>query len=99
MQNINIHQGMDKKEIRDFLAKELQKGFAEAPIEFLENEIKRLQECLERSKKYEACMTLIRQNGWEIFDISDDIADYHKETYFPFVGTEEEKNLLKSKEK
>lgn len=92
MLNVNIHSGLDKKEIRDFLAKsERNEGILgrSSEIEYLEKELERIKERLNHAKNHRAIITLIELNGWQVFGVSDDIP-YDKDTYFPFIGTEEE---------
>ena len=103
MKNEDIHNGLEQAEIRNFLAKELHKcllagGFDN--IERVQNEIKRLNALLEECKKYEAIRLMMSSLGWSDYDVSEDVI-YNVNTYFPFIGSEEEyaklKKLLESK--
>src|SRR5574337_1063376 len=99
MDNKDIHNGLDKKEIRDFLGQcERREGILgrSSEIEDLEKELERIEERLVHCKNHLAIETLIELNGWQLFDISDDIP-YDKYTYFPFIGTEKEFELLMKK--
>ncbi len=96
MENKDIHNWLSDKEIRDFLGKELNKSHVLASIEFLEQEIKKLQEMLEKRKRYLVVQSLISEKGWNDFDISDEIS-YNSETYFPFIGTLDEYDELIAK--
>lgn len=99
MKNENIHDNLDFQEIRDFLAKNISKEGREGTImdvEYIEREIKKYQEFLKHAKIYQATKSLIKNQGWEEFDISDEIPD-NKDEYFPFIGTEEEYKKLMEK--
>lgn len=89
MKNEEIHRGFSQSEIRDFLAQELRESQKEGgfvSVEYAEDQIKHFQ-------KFEATKYLMTEKGWEDWDITDYIL-YDRETYFPFVGTEEERNKL-----
>lgn len=91
MKNEEIHNGLKDKEIRDFLAKELNEVeyFGLISIDYVQKQIKELQKSLENARRYEAIKSLIEKNGWNDFDISEVII-YNEKKYFPFIGTEEE---------
>lgn len=92
MKNEEIHNGLDKKEIRDFLSQwKRREGLIgrASEIGFIESEIKELQERLIHCKNHLGITSLIESNGWKEFDVSDDVP-YDKDTYFSFLGTEEE---------
>ncbi len=96
MENKDIHNGLDKKEIRDFLAQLTHKeSFLGrlSEINFLEKELEKIKERLIHCKNHKATLTLIELNGWKKFDLSD-VIPYNKDTYFPFVGTEKEFELF-----
>lgn len=113
MKNSKIHEGLENKEIRDFLSMSIVKSFAtessnkkvyvdyrdenflvknaEAEVAFW---TKQLEICRERS----AITTIIKNNGWNEFDVSDetenDIIEYRMK--MNFIGTESEyDDLLK----
>ena len=94
MNNKSIHEGLSQKEIRDFLAQQLRQGERKGGLtsrEDVEDQIRRLQVLLKSIKKVEMMRTLIEEKGWKEWDASDYIL-YDRESYFPFVGTEEEYN-------
>lgn len=99
MKNEDIHSDIPKKEIRDFLGQwSHREGFLgdASEIKYLEKTIKEAEERLIHCRNHRAVITLIKSNGWKEFDISDEIS-YRKDTYFPFIGTEEEFESLKNK--
>lgn len=98
MKNSEIHNELDDKEIRNFLAKELYKSriIGCVGVKYIEVEIERLQKNLEAAKRYEGIVSLIEKMNWKEFDIGDYV-HYDSETYFPFLGTQEEYERLKDK--
>lgn len=98
MLNKDIHNELDKKEVRDFLGQFLCKerllGRA-TEIEYLEKELEIIKERLIHCRNHQAIIQLIESNEWEEFDISDEVP-YDKDTYFPFIGTKEEYETLKN---
>ena len=98
MKNKNIHNGLDNKNVRDFLSKRTWYGF-DGEVEAIEKQINDLQEKLKKAKESQATRDLIRLNGWDEFDVSDEIEDYQRGEYFNFVGTKEEYKQLKKKMK
>lgn len=58
MENEDVHNRLDKKEIRDYIGK------------------------------------LLESNNWQVFDISE-LVPCHDESYYPFIGTEEEFETFK----
>lgn len=99
MKNKDLHDGLDKKEIRDFLSKQYQKEGREcnwsSDIEFLEKELEKHKKMLESAYTFKGIKHLINIQGWRNFDVSDNIENYDKDNYFEFIGTDEEfKNLL-----
>lgn len=94
MKNENIHEGLSQQEIRDYLAKELElNGGMYVSIKYIEEQIGKYQEFLKQRKNYESVLCLIKEKGWEDWDVSEYVP-YNKEAYFPFIGTEEEFNKL-----
>jgi hypothetical protein len=89
MKNIHIHETLDDKEIRDFLAKSAGSSYI-GEADRLKERIAELIRQLKIAEKEEVVMKLIEGKGWECFDISDQITDYTSASYFPFVGTKEE---------
>lgn len=105
MENKDIHNGLDKKEIRDFLAKmRIKEGSScnYMPLEVistLEKQIIHNQEVILNIKAYSAINELIKSCGWNTFDVSNDISKYDPKTYFEFIGTDEEFKTLEKKVK
>lgn len=95
MKNEDIHKGLFQTDIRDFLAREYERSWTigGGDIAFLEKEIAELQDMLTKAKKRQAIRLLIESQGWEDWDVSDEVP-YNSSTYFPFVGTEEEYDVL-----
>jgi len=100
----NKHDNFDKKEIRDFLGKQLQevydKGFPN--LKYAEEQLEEWKIRVEIAKKGEALRGMFEELGWDEHDVSDHIK-YNPKTYFCFVGTEDEhqqyiKSLEDSKE-
>jgi hypothetical protein len=90
--NQDIHKDFDRAEVRDFLAQELErasKASGGVNVEWLMAEIERYQELLKAARHLEATVELMHVCGWEDWDISDEVP-FSQETYFPFVGTEDE---------
>lgn len=92
----NIHAGFDLKEIRDFLAKSAD-FVTDEYIAALEFNLKQAEERLKEARLQKAAFDLVRQQGWEMFDVSDDVEDYSKEKYFNFVGTKKDKMSFDAK--
>ncbi len=85
MNNADIHKGLDKANVRDYLAKQIAGNY-----EYYKGIIPRLEKQLATAKAFEAAMELIEQNGWQEIDVSDSVDYYQSKDYFPFVGTESE---------
>jgi len=93
MKNAEKHNELDKSEIRDFLAKQVGYGY-EGEVDNIKKRIADLQAELEIAKRSQAARDLISLNGWESFDVSDDVEDYKSGEYFSFVGTQEERDCV-----
>lgn len=93
MKNTEKHNGLNGADIRDFLAKQAGHGY-EGEVDSIKKRIVDLEAQLERAKRSQAARDLIALNGWECFDVSDDIEDYKHGEYFSFVGTKEERDSL-----
>jgi hypothetical protein len=91
----DVHNGLDKAEIRTFLAKQIGYGY-DGEVEHIEGAITKLQGELVAAKASRAVMQLIKLNGWDEFDFSDYVSDYKKGVYFPFVGTAKEAGELEN---
>ncbi len=100
MKNVDIHNGLKDKEIRDFLSQSIPKI-----SDFVGNEIhcremiEKYQKGLVIAQKYSGALRLLEQMGWSEHDVSDDIDDFEPDTYFDFIGTKEEYHLLLEKAK
>lgn len=93
MKNEDIHKGIPQAGIRDFLSNAYERTWTPGTVSSLEKEIEELQERLVTAKKHRAAYELIESQGWEDWDVSDEVP-YNAGTYFPFVGTEKEYNAL-----
>lgn len=116
MKNSHIHNGLPRKEIRDFLAIAIIKSFAaetkiqkdreqyknakgiEWAIKDAEAEIICWQKKLECYKEKASIFSLIKMNGWDEFDVSDETEkDLDYSLKMNFIGTQKEyENFLKS---
>jgi hypothetical protein len=84
----NPHHDLPKKEIRDLIAKTLTEAYdnrAYSKIEDARKELEIAQKRLEASERLLAAKTLLKQFGWEHFDVSDKTP-----CQFGFVGTQQE---------
>lgn len=116
MKNSEIHNGLEKKEIRDFLSLALVKSMEdqfknsksdyvpynddpfEYSIQLSEGQIKFHMKCIEIYKTLQAASQLIKMNGWEEFDVSDDTEnDSSHQLKLSFIGTKEEYDFLMTK--
>lgn len=101
MKSEDIHNGLDKENLRNYLSKlertEAFQGRA-GEIPYLEKELERIKERLIHCKNHEAIITMIKINGWELFDV-EDFVPYNKDTYFLFLGTNKEFESLKKSAK
>lgn len=97
MKNEDIHKDLSETEVRNFLAKQYQRtlfqGVIFGSVSRLEKELKELQKALDEAKAHDAVRQLIHNQGWAAWDVSDEVP-YNRNTYFPFVGTEEEYEAL-----
>lgn len=87
----NKHNDFEKREIRDFLAKKIQdvwnSGYPN--LEYAEEQLKFWKNQVEIAKRGKVIEAMIKELGWKEHDVSDHI-EYNKETYFAFIGTDEE---------
>ena len=93
MKNIDKHAALPNSNVRDFLARQLGHGY-EGEVENIKARIADLHIELEAAKRSQAARDLIKLNGWEYFDVSDDVEDYKSGEYFSFVGTQEERDQV-----
>ena len=95
LKNEDIHKGLNKAEIRDFLGERILKS-AElcryTSTEFIQDQINELQVQLNHAKTHEAINQIMLDNGWQSHDVTDEVEDYKHETYMPFIGTVAECN-------
>ena len=95
MKNKDIHKGLDKAEIRDFISEELKSvDYGAGCAEAIKKKITELECELEKARRAEAIHALIKHMGWDWFDISDEIEDYSRVTYRSFVGTKKERDMV-----
>jgi hypothetical protein len=113
MKNSEIHNGLDKKEIRDFLSIEFVKLFKEETdnkkdilsydeedpfgwcVKDAEAQIKYLKKYIEINRSKQVLVQLIKNNGWDEFDVSDETEkDLPYSLRMNFIGTKEEYNFL-----
>jgi len=96
MDNKDIHNGLDKKEIRDFLSSKLEESKISSSVKQIEKEIMELQSQLKMAKIKEATIELIKLCNWKYHDVSD-LVPYNEKEYFDFIGTDEEFEELENK--
>jgi hypothetical protein len=115
MKNSEIHNGLDKKEIRDFLSMGFVKAFeeefknkkkeysynAQDPFEWVvkdaESQIKYFKRLIEITRGKQAIRQLIKDNGWDEFDVSDETERDLPHCYslkMNFIGTQKEYDFL-----
>ena len=110
MKGTEIHNGLDKKEIREYLSKALaesyKKGYAHAPllivgetasdraISRLENSIIDNIKLIQIHKDRLAICQIIRKEGWIENDVSEYVASEDGIGYRSFLGTELEYEKL-----
>lgn len=95
MKNEDIHKGLVKAEIRDFLGERILKSAIlcrYTSTEFIQSQIDELQVQLNHAKTHEAIQQIMLDNGWTDHDVTEEIEDYNNETYMPFIGTAAECN-------
>ena len=91
-----IHEGLEKRDIRDYLSQTLHKAVfngglgGEEHEKLIKKQIDELQQQLKQIKIYNTIEYLIEQYNWRWWDISDYVEYYTKDTYFDFIGTPEE---------
>lgn len=92
MKNKDIHKNLTDRTVRDFLAQGVDGAYI-GEVARIELKIDQLENNLLNARNREASLRLIKLNGWEVFDISDEIY-YNPNTYFPFIGTKKEHDAL-----
>jgi len=113
MKNSEIHKGLDRKEIRDFLSISMCKLYDEEiqnkkevfpydkedpfgwGIQDAEAEIKHLKKYIEICRSKQGVLQLIKSNGWDEFDVSDETErDLPHTLKMNFIGTKKEYDFL-----
>ena len=105
MKNTEIHQGLDKADVRDVIAKGLIHTYENDNVEHtfygdsqLQQAEKRLRIAhanLESIKIREAFKLIMETLGWEEFDVSDEtVIEFGHKYYMPFIGTQLELDNL-----
>lgn len=114
MKSSEIHNGLDKKEIRDFLSMQFVKLYEDEqqnkkvgvhthyddPFEWAikdaEAQIEYLKKLIEINKSRQAILQVIKMNGWEEWDVSDETEnDLQTKLKMNFIGEKTEyKKLL-----
>lgn len=94
MKNEEIHRGFSQSEIRDFLSQELRDarmegGVGISSVKYIEEQVEKYQKLLKCAKKFQSLKQIIEDKNWGEWDI-EDVISYNRETYFSFIGTEEE---------
>lgn len=95
LNNTQIHQTLPNANVRDHLALMIEQNWNALPVEYIEEQIKKLQADLQRRKAYEAAETMIQQMGWQQHDLSDETVK-DGEYWLPFIGTQEEYEQVKA---
>lgn len=85
------HDGLEQKDVRDFLAKQMRDvwGFRWLSLDFAEKKFEEAKHQLEMSRQDNALRSILEKFGWEEHDVSD-YEKYVSTEYFSFIGTEEE---------
>jgi hypothetical protein len=113
MKNSEIHKGLEKKEIRDFLSltlvRYMEEQFKNSNLDYVphnddpfeysiqrsERDIKFHMKQIEICKGLQAASQLIKMNGWEEFDVSDEtVNDSTHQLKLSFIGTKKEYDFL-----
>lgn len=96
MKQSEVHQNLSDENLREWLAQEWSRattegGYGEDHLRHYEQKIEELKRKIEACKRFAAVETVLKMKGWEWFDVSDDVSDYSEQTFYGFVGTEEER--------
>lgn len=85
------HDGLEQKEVRDFLAKEFREAWflGSTSVKYAQEQYEKAKKQLEDAKRCEALEQIIKNQGWGWFDVSE-YERYFKDEYFDFIGTEKE---------
>jgi len=92
MKNFDIHKGLDKRDLRDFIGKYIFNDTGEHYIKSMETQVAELMERIKKARIAMGIREVATVLGWEGFDVSGDIEDYDRETYISFIGTVDEYN-------
>jgi hypothetical protein len=112
MKGTEIHNGLQDKEIRDFLSKALAKSYKEEynfekkeivgentqerTISRLENDIEYSKHQIKVNKDRLAILRIMEQKNWKELDVSDYIGKVD-DMYLSFIGTVEEGDIIYEK--
>lgn len=85
------HENLPNKDVRTVIAKRLKEGDYMTPgqLDRMRKERQELDERIARGHKAVKAHGLMSHMGWVSFDTSD-LGRYDKDTYYDFVGTEQE---------
>lgn len=113
MKDTEIHIGLDKNLVRDFLAEQIALSWDSEIIEgnftglegvdlsiaLKEAELKKVQAELDKLRTRKAIIGIIEGYGWTEFDVSDEVSKASTGSKFRwnFIGTQEEYELLLQK--
>ncbi|MEK6878997.1 MAG: hypothetical protein AABY22_05285 [Nanoarchaeota archaeon] len=97
MENDEIHNAFEDRELRDFISKTLRINKVYDRTEEINIKIRELNNELKKAKIQEALLLLLKKLSWQLYDVSDDVL-YNKDTYFDFIGTLEEYETVFKKE-
>ena len=89
-----IHASMTDGNLRTFLSEAYNEGAHCMKTEDIEREIEKWMEILEKAKKRDAALKLMKLKKWDAFDHSSHTV--YDDKWIPFVGTEKEfEHLMK----
>jgi len=105
MRNSEIHNGLDKADVRDVIAQGLINSYGRESsvygyssgtrLEQAAEKLRIAKENYEAIKEQEAFITIMKSLGWEEFDVSDETFKDHEEKFWlSFIGTQEEYEVL-----
>lgn len=108
-----LHEGLPEKEIRDFFSTQLEGASSykkaeypprnptdspkEETLKLLEIDLENLQKRIKEYKRLVAVENLVKNKGWQDWDVSDETGTIYGDCYYNFIGTEEEYNNFISK--
>lgn len=92
MKCTEIHSKFEDKRVRDLLSVNLTNALLN--VHTLQEQIRVLQQQLDKALDAEAAKKMMCKLGWQEFDVSDLVEDYNREEYLNFIGTQEEYDTL-----